>query len=363
MSKRLEAAVACKAVSALPVIAIHHRPSSYSDRWIEYCQEHSIEFKLVDGYADDIIRQLSGCAAFMWHFRHDSPSDMLIARSVLRAAEALGLKVFPDERTSWHFDNKVAQKYLLEAVGTDGVPSYVFSTKEAAQRWVNEAEFPKVFKLSSGAGSYNVRLVHSRSHAAKLVKKAFGGGFPPFPRWQPFRERVWQLRRDRSGRALVNVLRGLYRAVWPNRTMAKLPRHFDYVYFQDFIPNNDSDVRVMVVGERVCAAKRSVRDGDFRASGSGKVIYQKDLIPKDCLALGLELSKKIKAQALAIDFVFDQTRPLVVEISFGSPPAFYFPCPGYWDSNMQWVEGAFRVEDFMIQDLLQDINLTAVADE
>jgi glutathione synthase/RimK-type ligase-like ATP-grasp enzyme len=47
----------------------------------------------------------------------------------------------------------------------------------------------------------------------------------------------------------------------------------NYVYFQDFIPQNDFDIRIIVIGKRAFAIKRMVRKGDFRASGSGNIKY------------------------------------------------------------------------------------------
>ena len=35
-----------------------------------------------------------------------------------------------------------------------------------------------------------------------------------------------------------------------------------------------------------------VRDGDFRASGSGKIIYNKDEIPLECINIAFKTSKK-----------------------------------------------------------------------
>ena len=37
-----------------------------------------------------------------------------------------------------------------------------------------------------------------------------------------------------------------------------------YVYFQDFIPDNQFDTRVTVIGNRAFAFIRKVRPGDFR---------------------------------------------------------------------------------------------------
>ena len=116
-------------------IAIHHRPGSFSDRWIEYCKREGIEYKIVDCFQSDIIEQLKVCDALMWHHHHGDYKDVLFAKGLLFSLEQAGIKVFPDFNTGWHFDDKVGQKYLLEAINAPLVPSYVFYDKQSARDW------------------------------------------------------------------------------------------------------------------------------------------------------------------------------------------------------------------------------------
>ena len=94
-------------------IAICHHPSSFSDRWIEYCKTSNIDYKIVNCYKNDIIGQVSDCDAFMWHFHHTDPKDSLFAKQLIYALSNSGKIVFPDFNTMWHFDDKVGQKYLI----------------------------------------------------------------------------------------------------------------------------------------------------------------------------------------------------------------------------------------------------------
>jgi len=93
-------------------IAIHQRKSSFSKRWIEYCQQNRIPFKIVDCHATNIIDTLLDVDVLLWHFNHTSFEDTLIAKHVLRAAELSGEKIFPASNIFWSFDNKIAQKYI-----------------------------------------------------------------------------------------------------------------------------------------------------------------------------------------------------------------------------------------------------------
>ena len=107
-------------------IAIHHTPGTFSDRWISYCEEKGIPYKIVDAYSSDIVKQVEDCDAFMWHHHHANYKDALFAKQLLYSLQIAGKKVFPDFNTGWHFDDKVGQKYLLEAIGAPLVTSYVF---------------------------------------------------------------------------------------------------------------------------------------------------------------------------------------------------------------------------------------------
>lgn len=333
-------------------LAIHARPGSFSDRWIEYCQQKDIAYKTVDCHSSDIIEELADCSFLMWNWSQTYAEDMLIARGLIKAVEAMGIRVFPNSETCWHFDDKVTQKYLLESLGISMVKSYVFLDRTKALEWARKTEYPKVFKLKGGAGSTNVFLVRDISRARKLINKAFSTGFPPVSRWSALNERWWHFRRDRSLVSFFNISRGIFRALIRNPVLKRLPVQKNYAYFQDFIPGNDSDIRVIVVGNKAFGIKRMVRDGDFRASGSGKLLYKPEQIPHKCIQMAFDLAKKAKAQSLALDFVFLDGSPLIVEMSYAFPSNFCLPCPGYWKNDMTWVEGSFHPQHFMVDDLI-----------
>lgn len=65
------------------------------------------------------------------------------------------------------------------------------------------------------------------------------------------------------------ILKGLLRYFIRTETEKFLIYHKGYIYFQDFIPNNNYDTRVKVIGNRCAALRRYNRKNDFRASGSG----------------------------------------------------------------------------------------------
>lgn len=332
-------------------IAIHHRQGSFSDRWIAYCKKQNIDYKIVNAFDSDIIEQVKDCDVFMWHHYHAQYKDVLTAKRILFALEHAGVKVFPDFKTGWHFDDKVAQKYLLEAIGAPLVPSYVFYDKQEALQWANTTSYPKVFKLKGGAGSANVKLVKTYKEAKHLINKAFGKGFAQYDRIGAFKERLRKVKEGKAG--LLEILKGIGRLFITTEFAKQQPPERGYAYFQDFSPNLDSDIRVQVIGEKIFGLKRFIRENDFRASGSGNFIeFEPSNIDSRVLNETLSLIKKIKSQCLTIDFIYVDGVPKIVELSYGFPTEFYDNCPGYWDAELNWHEGTFNPQEWMVHQML-----------
>ena len=332
-------------------IAIHHRPGSFSDRWIEYCKNEGIDFKIVNAYSNDITEQVLGCDVFMWHHHHGNYMDVLFAKQLIYSLESKGIRCFPSFHTTWHFDDKVGQKYLLESLGVPFVKTYVFYTKKDACEWIRHTSFPKVFKLRGGAGASNVRLVHSNSEALSLTKKAFGRGFHQYSGWESFKDKIHKYGEGKDN--IYSVLKSFVRIfVRPEFDRMHAPEK-GYIYFQDFIPNNNYDIRIIVVGDKAFAIKRMVRKKDFRASGSGNIIYDRNQIPELCIIISFKASKLIKSQSTAYDYVFCNGNPYIVEISYAFTMHGYDSCPGYWTSDLVWHEGAFNPQVWMIEDVIK----------
>jgi glutathione synthase/RimK-type ligase-like ATP-grasp enzyme len=336
-------------------IAIHHRVGSFSDRWIDYCEKKDISYKIVNAFDSDIIEKVKGCDVFMWHHHHAQYNDVLTAKRILFALEHAGVKVFPDFKTGWHFDDKVAQKYLLEAIDAPLVPSYVFYDKSDALEWARQTDYPKVFKLKGGAGSANVKLIKNFKESKVLINKAFGKGFAQYDRLGAFKERLRKVKENKAG--LMEIPKGLGRLFITTEFDKQQPPEKGYVYFQDFMPNNDSDIRVIVINSKAFGIRRYVRDNDFRASGSGSLSYEPEDIDINCVALALSMNEKLNMQSAAFDFVFDATdKPKIVEVCYGFSVLPYDLCPGYWDKNLVWHESKINPQEWMVESVLTTLN-------
>jgi len=334
-------------------IAIHKSSWGFSPEWINYCEKNNIPYKIVNCYDTNIISQLEDCTVLFWHHHHSDAKDVLFAKGVLFALEQAGKKVFPEFNSNWHFDDKVGQKYLLEAINAPLVKSFVFYEKKDAMAWLEKTTFPKVFKLRGGAGSTNVKLLRSKSQAQSMVHKAFGKGFPAYDKWNDLKEQYLRFTQGKLNK--LEALKSIRRVFTSTRFANTVGNQNGYVYFQEFIPNNDSDIRVITIGERAFAIKRMTRPNDFRASGGGVIKFEKELIDERCIKIAFETSKKMNASVVAYDFVFDTNQnPLIVEINYGFAHQAYWNCPGYWDKDLNWHEGKFNQVEWILEEYIKD---------
>jgi glutathione synthase/RimK-type ligase-like ATP-grasp enzyme len=294
----------------------------------------------------------------MWHHWQVNSKDILKAKRLLFALEHAEKIVFPNFRTGWHFDDKIAQKYLLESLGLPLVPTYHFLEKGEALKWAKNTDFPKVFKLSKGAGSANVKLVHNRKQAISLINKAFSSGYSVFNRYGVVKER-W--RKYRNGKdSIFGVIKSFYRIFKVPRYARLLPKERFEVSFQDFIPDNDSDIRVIVIDDKAFAIKRLVRNNDFRASGSGNIVYEKHHFDEIFIQKSFQLAESLGSQVVAFDFVIDfDNNPLIVEISYGYATEVYDQCAGYWDKELNFHEEKFDSCEWMVDLVIKQIRANA----
>ena len=267
----------------------------------------------------------------------------------------MNIKCFPNIETWWHFDDKIRQYYLLRNHKFPMIESFIFWDEKSANNWIKTASYPVVFKLKSGAGSENVILVKDKIHAKTVTSMMFGEGakLGRVPDKSNIRFQHFSLKKElrriaRIGkRTLQNVDIDSY---WHTEK--------NYIYFQKFLPSNEFDTRVTVIGNRAFAYRRFTRNNDFRASGSGKINYDRDSIDHRMLEMAFKISAKLNFQSMAYDFILNSNKePEICEISYTFVDKFVYNCPGYWDSNLEWHEGHYWPQYFHLIDLLDKPNL------
>jgi len=85
-------------------LAIHLRQGSFSDRWIQYCSEYGIDYKLVNCFDSNLLAQLKGFSGLLWHWDLNEPAALLVARQIVASVEMMGIKVL-----CWFTVNRIFQ--------------------------------------------------------------------------------------------------------------------------------------------------------------------------------------------------------------------------------------------------------------
>ena len=133
--------------------------------------------------------------------------------------------------------------------------------------------------------------------------------------------------------------------------------HKNHVLFQEFLPGNEFDTRVTVIGNRAFAYRRFNRPNDFRASGSGNFNADPGEVDARCLAVAFDAVRKLKSQSMAFDFLFrgQNREPVVGEISYCYVDWMVQKCPGHWDSSLNWHDRSLWPEEAHVEDFLARI--------
>lgn len=227
-------------------------------------------------------------------------------------------------------------------------------------QFVETAEFPLVFKLSVGAGSANILKIENKEEAIRVTESMFGEGFKPYSvnEFEKMNISGYPI----SYQEVKNEINYPKNEMVPETKPIITQTHWyyliqkNYVYFQEFLPDNKFDIRVTIIGNRAFAFIRYNRSNDFRASGSGKIVYDLNKIPLDAVETAHRISRENNFQSMAYDFLFDKTGKAVIsEISYCFQNLAVFNCSGFWDRDLNWHEGHIWPERAQITDFVHYI--------
>lgn len=331
--------------------------ASWTPRFLEYCRENGIPCQAVDCYGNRFIRELDKYSALVWHYQNYVISDLLEARNILTAAHRKGLAVFPGPELNWHFDDKIAQMYAFQSVEAPIPKSWVFYLKEDCIRWLeHRAEYPLVAKLRSGSGSNNVKLLRNAEEGIKYARRMFSKGFDPAPGLGY--KAYSKLQSTRDLKTLVSRVGKLPQFLNTRRHARMMPVEKGYCYFQEYIPNDGYDLKVVVVGDKMTFCARNVRKNDFRASGGGDCYYDRALLTDRIIDAAFRTADKLGMNCIGFDFVVDKKsgEGRIVEMCYGFDYEVQRDLGAYVDRDHVWHEEAVTVPDEVIRNILKELS-------
>jgi hypothetical protein len=283
-------------------IFVHH-DQLYGDKWHERFVHvlsacYGIETELVDFLTvpvHDIAQRISRDDGFVGRFGHLT-KDLAGFRSIADAvATMFGGRVFPAPHTYLYYDNKARQASLFANRGYPTPATAVVGSTEELEAFLRREglALPIVVKAFHGAQSTNVRMLLDLSDVT----------FPCIA--------------------------------------------------QRYCPGNAGDYRVVVIGHRVMGFMRRNRQNDFRASGSGDVVYV-DELDVELVALATRISRENNFESMAYDFVRCGSKWVVLEMSYTYPHWSLYRCGFYYDTitGRRVAKNGIFPEEFIIDDYL-----------
>ena len=238
------------------------REQSFSDHWIGKLRDAGHEPVVVEAGRDGFFDEVRRCDGFMWWFAHVSYPREFARRVVHAVQHGCRIPTFPTWETVWHFDDKVAQYYLLRAAGIPTARTSILWHYRDAIDFCLKAQYPLVIKLSSGITSENVRLLKNAEEARYWVGRMFGSG-------------VVSLERPTLGglsglaKRSRDATRLLVKGVPPSHGSRRTILQKNYLLLQEFLPDNAHDTRVTVIGNRAFAFRRMNRPDDSAPAAAG----------------------------------------------------------------------------------------------
>ena len=320
-----------------------------------YLEKHNIPYVDFDCYSYDVIEKLDELSGLYWWYSHYAFADKAEAQFILDIASQKGLRVYPNHNTAWHFDDKIAEMYALQNVGAAIPNSWVFYRREDCDKWIeDEAVFPLVAKLRNGSGSTNVKLLRNKKQAHAYCKKMFTMGYKSAP--SLLYKTYSKVQSTRDLKTLIHRAKQIPNFLKARRMAKSLGIEREYCYFQEYIPNNGFDLKIAVVGDKLGFLVRSVRKGDFRASGGGEIYYDKSLITKEIIDEAFHTADALGVQCMGFDFVVDSRngKGLIVEMCHGFDQDVIYDAGGYFDRSGKWHTEPLHCGEEVIYNMYRD---------
>lgn len=217
---------------------------------------------------------------------------------VLFGLKLQGAVLLPDLQYFRAHHNKVFMEILRSVSGNDSIKllkSWHFGTYEDFKNnKVLDKGGKYVFKLSTGDQSKNVVLLDNNRMFHSVPKKQS-------------RSLNWYY-------WLIDQIKPYWKSRYP--VYQKKSHHRKKFIIQEFIPGLTGDFKVLVFPDKkLFVLARETRPDDFRASGSGRFTYNKD-IPRELLDYSVEVFNTFSVPFISLDIAIFENKFYLMEFQF-----------------------------------------------
>ena len=302
-------------------------------RWTKYCrfcQNNAIPFEIYDIHAHDWLVQAAqfdiivGIWSCEFHCLEELREKFWVLETQLHKATV------PSFAHALLYENKRLESYIAAIHHFPFARTFVSHNRKDALALVDKLPYPVVSKRVPSSGSVGAELVRTPRQAEWIIKRAFSP----------------------SGR----------------RSQFPYARQKNYVYFQEYMPNDGYDLRIIVVSNWVFGYYRKVLPGDFRASGMN-LVEKRDL-PKGAMVLALQFNAVVNSPMLVVDMLQGVDGQFhIIEYSpicqMESPEQLHVNgIPGVYifdeDGNFRFQPGRFWAHELALREFLSNHYLPAI---
>lgn len=304
-------------------------------KFAEILENRNLDFKLIDIEKNDWLSQIGNIKYVIWRPNLSEPYLRQAREKLYILENILNKKVYPNQKTIWHYDNKNAEYYLAKIAGIKMPQSFISYSYEDSLDYIKNCKYPLVSKAAGGAGSRNVRLLKNLWEAKNELDYLFNRNL-----------------KNKLNRKILSKFGIMH---------TKYDFQKNYVNYQEFIPNNIRDFRITTIGGKYAFAfYRKNRDKDFRASGSGKIDHNPEGHDLNAIKYFLSISRKNHFDTMCYDILYKEKDFVTTEFSYIFVDEPIYNCTGYYElknGELEFIKGHIWPQELIIEYLLENWGL------
>lgn len=277
---------------------------------IEYLSFSDIDFRVMNFNNQYVLYTSSEDKNYKYNHYKSYIED------ICYALQLHGAILIPEYKYLRAHSNKVFMELLRDLSNLQSIKnikSYHFGSLEEFKKKEQMFESKQVIKGAEGSMSQSVSLANNQNQLMKQSRK--------ISRSKDIFNELWD--RGRSFKHKGYIRDSKYRKKF---------------IIQNFIEGLSNDWKILVFGKKYYISCRETRKNDFRASGSGKVIFRED-IPEGILDFAKNAYHCFNVPNISIDVAFDGKEFYLIEFQalyFGSQVVEHSPFY-FTKENSRWI--------------------------
>lgn len=297
---------------------------AYWPKFERFMKHNDIPYELLDIKKSTFIADVQKFDIIVWR-TPSSYSEQWEAKDKIEFIQCYMDKfTLPTKESLWFYEDKMRQQWLFEYYNLPSIKTFISHNKKEVKKYINNSNYPFISKDKTSSSSNGVLFVKDKNMANRMYRRIFSNGLKLYD---------------------------------------KYVRQKDYVLFQEAVPNNGFDLRVIMVGNYYFGYYRYPKSGDFKASGSG--IVEKKELPLHVLKLAKKVRDCLpKSYLLAVDFLQDSRDQefYIIETSIfisieSCEQLIVNGIPGRYvekNGDFTFESGRFWLQELMMEELMKE---------